>query len=244
MAAHHGDRVVDRGPFGVAGLAEVAVDAVDEPPDLGDLLLAGGRVGAGPFVDTVDAGGEAFTRLQQVVEVAGEVGEVGHVGAEITQLVLRERQGRDRGWWEQMAACYHAQSMVAPSRWSPPVVQVNGDRAVVEAPATIELRTSLDGVEADLVSYARLLYRIQRHAATWQIHELTCIYERDTLTPAVSGTVLNVEPERLKQFRAPYRYLGYQLALTGRTVGDDLYGDDYPDRVTDLYRSAFDWLGR
>lgn len=23
---------------------------------------------------------------------------------EITQLVLKERQGRDRGWWEQMAA--------------------------------------------------------------------------------------------------------------------------------------------
>ncbi len=23
----------------------------------------------------------------------------------VTQLVLAERQGRDRGWWEQMASC-------------------------------------------------------------------------------------------------------------------------------------------
>ncbi|MFJ4628360.1 hypothetical protein [Streptomyces sp. NPDC088847] len=25
---------------------------------------------------------------------------------EVTQLVLRERQSRDRGWYEEMAACY------------------------------------------------------------------------------------------------------------------------------------------
>ena len=67
----------------VAGLVEIAVDAADEPPDPGDLLLAGGGVGAGPFVDAVDGRGQAFTGAQQVIEIAGEVGQVGRVGAEV-----------------------------------------------------------------------------------------------------------------------------------------------------------------
>ena len=62
---------------------EVAVDAADQPPDPGDLLLGGGGVGAGPVVDAVDGGGQSFTGAQQVVEVGGQVGQVGDVGAEV-----------------------------------------------------------------------------------------------------------------------------------------------------------------
>src|SRR5450759_3209936 len=51
VPAHHGDCLVDDGAFGVTGWAEISVDAADEPPDPGDLLLAGGGVGAGPLVD-------------------------------------------------------------------------------------------------------------------------------------------------------------------------------------------------
>ena len=35
---------------------------------------------------------------------------------EITQIVLLERQGRDRGWWAQMAKCFHPDSRVT-LRW-------------------------------------------------------------------------------------------------------------------------------
>ena len=83
MPADHGDRLVDRGAVDVTGLVEVAVDAGDEPPDPGDLLLAGGGVDAGPVVDAVDGRGESFTGAEQVVEVGGQVGQVGHVGAEV-----------------------------------------------------------------------------------------------------------------------------------------------------------------
>ena len=64
-------------------LVEVAVDAGDEPPDPGDLLLGGGGVGAGPVVDAVDGRGQSFAGAEQVVEVGGQVGQVGHVGAEV-----------------------------------------------------------------------------------------------------------------------------------------------------------------
>jgi hypothetical protein len=187
--------------------------------------------------------------------------------ADITQLVLRERQGRDRLWWDQMAACYHPTSTVSLSwfsgsgadfvkgsramseggtrpvhRLSPPVVHLQHDRAVVELPAAIELRFDLAGVEADLTSCARLLYRTQRSTTGWLISALTCIYERDTLTPALPGTTLPVDADRLRSFRSPNRCLAYQLSLGGHTAGDELYGDDQPDRVNDLYSAAFEWL--
>jgi hypothetical protein len=81
--ADHGDGVADAGAVGGGQLGDVAFDPVDEPPDSGDLLLAGGGVGEDPFIDAVDAGGEAFAGAQQVIEVGGQVGQVGDVGAEV-----------------------------------------------------------------------------------------------------------------------------------------------------------------
>lgn len=188
--------------------------------------------------------------------------------SEITQLVLHERQGRDRGWWEQMLACFHPDSIVTVSwfrgdaaefvagsratfqrgirpthRLSPPTVHLNGgSRALVELPAAIEVRDVFEGVDADLASYTRLLYRVERIDTDWKIKALTCIYERDTLVAVVPGTPINLDRERLAKFRRPYRYLAYHLSSAGHTVGQDLYGDDQPDRVNALYAETFEWL--
>ena len=83
VTADDGDGVVDAGALGVVELGDVAFDAVDQPPDPGDLLLGGGGVGAGPVVDPVDGGGQPFAGAQQVVEVGLQVGQVGDVGAEV-----------------------------------------------------------------------------------------------------------------------------------------------------------------
>jgi hypothetical protein len=76
VAAHHGDGVVDLGSVGLVEVGDVAGDAVDQPADPADLLGGGGGVGAGPFVDPVDGGGEPFAGAQQVVEVGGQLGQV------------------------------------------------------------------------------------------------------------------------------------------------------------------------
>jgi len=186
---------------------------------------------------------------------------------EITQLVLRERQGRDRGWWDQMLACFHPDSVVTVSwfrgtaaefvagskatfergirpthRLSPPTVHLHGSRAVVELPAAIEVRDVFEGVDADLVSCTRLLYRVERDETDWKIRALTCIYERDTLVPVVPGTPINLDRALLEKYRRPYRYLAYHLSSSGSSVGDALYGDDQPDRVNALYAETFEWL--
>jgi SnoaL-like domain len=185
---------------------------------------------------------------------------------EIAQLVLSERQGRDRGWWEQMAACYHPQSSVFVSwfrgtgpdfvttsrtrvasgkspvhRLSPPVVHRTGARAVVEVPAAIEFRTAIDGVEVDHVAYTRLLFRVERHVRGWLIDDLTGIYERDTLAPVHPGAELNLDVERLAVGRSSYRYLSYLSDLGGARTRDDLYGDDRPEQVAELYSTASAW---
>ncbi len=186
---------------------------------------------------------------------------------EITQLILRERQGRDRAWWKQMAECFHPDSLVSLSwfegtgadftarskeltekgirplhRLSPPVVHLKGAKAVVELPAAIEVRFPIQGVEVDLVSYSRLIYRVETRDGNWKVLSLNAIYERDTLMPTVPGTHMNIDPEALGKFRPSYRFLSYHLSLGGRPVRDDLYGDDQPEAVIGLYEAAFEWL--
>ncbi len=186
---------------------------------------------------------------------------------EIEQLILKERQGRDRGWWEQMGSCFHPDSLVNLSwirgtgaeftalsrklsesgtrplhRLSPPVVHLNGQKGLVELPAAIEVRFVHQGVEADLVSYSRLIYRVERRDTGWKVLNLDAIYERDTLVPAVPGTDLNVRPDDFASFRPSYRYLAFHLSLRGVSPRDDLLGDDRPEAVEALYKAAFEWL--
>jgi hypothetical protein len=189
--------------------------------------------------------------------------------ADVTQLILHERQGRDRGWWQQMRDCFDPQASVrlswfdgsgadfvteseamtgrgdkAVHRLAPPVVHLHGERAVVEVPAAIEMRVDLDGVEADLTSYTRLLYRVHKQSGSWRIASLDAIYERDTLQSATPDAPLRLDPDRLAQFRVPYRMLAYHLSSRGYPVAGDLYGDDQPERVAALYADTFAWLGR
>lgn len=185
----------------------------------------------------------------------------------ITQLVLHERQGRDRGWWAQMGACYHPDSEVSLSwlqasgaeftarsqkmaesglravhRPGAASVHLAGNKAMVELPVVIEFRGIIGGVEADCASYCRLLHKVERRAGVWKIKTLTCIYERDTLHPVIAGEMLQLDKERLAGFRKPYRFLAYVLSLAGNPIRDDLYGDDRPAPLQALYDEAFAWL--
>ncbi|XVU27730.1 nuclear transport factor 2 family protein [Actinoplanes sp. CA-054009] len=186
---------------------------------------------------------------------------------EIGQLVLRERQARDRGWWERMGGCYWPDSTVRLSwytgdgpgfaeasrsmagrgdrsvhRLSPPVVQVQGERAFVEVPAAIEVRAEVDGVVADIVSYTRIVYRVRRKRGRWGIAALDPVYERDTLTPAVPGQTVVIAPGDLAAYRPPYAILAWHLARRGYRITGDLLGDDQPERVAAFYAQTLRWL--
>jgi hypothetical protein len=184
------------------------------------------------------------------------------------QLVLHERAGRDRGWWRQMRDCWDLDGEVRVAwfqgvaadfidqskkmagrgdrtrhRLAPPVVYLNGGRAVVDVGAAIDSRFTVHGVEADLVVYTRLLYRTQRRAGGWRIVRLDCIYERDTLTPTLPMSPVPLDAAALANLRPSYRMGAYVFGLRGYTINQQLPGDDRPEQVAALYRDAFHWAG-
>jgi hypothetical protein len=184
------------------------------------------------------------------------------------QLVLLEREARDRGWWSQMRSCYHPDALVMVAwfqgsatefvdrnalqagpgretlhRLAPPAVHLGEDRAVLSLGAVIDSRLTVDGVEADLSVHGRGLYRTQRRDGTWRISRLDWIYERDTLTPAVPGEELRIDPTLLAPLRPSYRLGAYVFGLRGLTIDQELPGDDRPDQVAGLYADAFQWAG-
>jgi hypothetical protein len=147
----------------------------------------------------------------------------GDDGFAAVQVVLREREARDRRWWDDMRACFAEDSSVAltwyqgsghgfvdgsvamakgglPSRHriSPPVVRLAGDRAVISLPIAIENYTTINGVECVLSAYARHLYRLERRGGVWKIIQLDAIYERDELTPSIPGLARALPPARLE----------------------------------------------
>ena len=83
VTAHHRDGFVDLGALSVVKAGDVALDPGDQVPDPGDLLLGGGGVGTGPFIDAADGGGQPFPGAEQVLEVGLQVGQEGDVGAEV-----------------------------------------------------------------------------------------------------------------------------------------------------------------
>lgn len=187
-----------------------------------------------------------------------------------TQLVLAEREARDRGWWEREADYFHPDSVVSVSwfhgsgkefvaaskelstgsigdttkhRLAPPVVHAGTDRAVVTMGAVLASRALVGGVELDLAGSVRFLYRTERREGRWRIVSLDCIYERDTLTPAIPGVQLVIDDAELAAFRPSYRMLAWSFTRRGIAVRDDLPGDDRPEGVKALYANHFAWAG-
>ncbi len=133
----------------------------------------------------------------------------------VTQLVLVERESRDLGRWDQMRDCFHADSLVhvswftgtghefvngsidmarrnvlAKHRLGPILVRLAGDRAVASLSAIIDIPATLSGVEVQLSSHARFLYRVERRAERWRIFSFDAIYMRDEFTTAIPGLAL------------------------------------------------------
>ena len=132
----------------------------------------------------------------------------------MTQVVLAERQGRDRGWWGH-----------------------------VEAPVAMRIAVEGGAVPGDLVSYTRLSYRLERRAGAWRILSLDAVYEYATLTPSVPGQVIEIPPEDLSGYRPSYAVLAWNVAREGRPPAPDQLGDDRPQELAAFYASVWRWLG-
>ncbi len=188
--------------------------------------------------------------------------------SEITQLILRERESRDLGRWQEMRDCFHDDALIriswitgnadqfvagsidmarrgvlAKHRLGPVLVRVHRDRAVATLSGAIDIPVKIGGVDAQLSSYARFVYPAERRAQRWKLSGFNGVYIRDELVPAVPGQVLRVDPAALKGFRRSYQMLSHVLTLSGYQVDAGLAGDDRPETVRALETELFGWAG-
>ena len=183
------------------------------------------------------------------------------------RLVLLERFYRDRGRWEEMAACFTEHSYVRTTwfegsgrafaeesaemarrgRHSTHVVwpiyaEVRGDRALVESRAEIQNRAEIDSVEVDMVQYCRFFSRAVRTPDGWRLASFEGIYQRDTITPLDPADKLPLDFAELHGLRPAYRIWAWTIARRGYDVSQDLFGDDRPDLLEPFYAAARRWL--
>ncbi len=186
----------------------------------------------------------------------------------ITQLILTERESRDLGRWDSMRDCFHADSLVriswfkgngpdfvtgsmdmarrkvlATHRLGPVLVRLGGDRAVASLSGIIDIPAVVQGVEVQLSSQARFLYRAERRDGQWRLSGFDAVYQRDAFTTVIPGASLSITPEALAPFRPSYRMLSYLLASQGYVVNMDLPGEDRPETAQALYDELYGWAG-
>jgi hypothetical protein len=185
----------------------------------------------------------------------------------VIQVVLRERQGRDRGWWPQMMDTYWPDSRVDLSwyhgdgpgfvygsrtlyergarpvhRMFAPVVDIKGNKAHVEAPTLTFSSLLIQGKQAHFETAMRLNYRLEKRGSEWRILSMRPVYEYATVRPAVPGETIVVPPEELAKYRPAYSLLSWNMAQRGIDVAQDELGIDRPEELDAFYAEIRKWL--
>lgn len=183
----------------------------------------------------------------------------------VSQLIVAERYWRDTKQWDQMRSAYHPDSFVrvawfqgsgfdfveasrqsphqqslSKHRLSPSRLRLNGDRAIAETDMRIEIRFFSGTCEIDLVVSCRLFNRVRRDEGIWRLASLDVIYEKDSCSPVNPAKQVQVDWEKLLEYRPSYRFLCYYNQH--RFVDPDLPGDDRSELVARLYAEADAWL--
>ncbi|ANI96900.1 hypothetical protein BV242_09800 [Lactiplantibacillus plantarum] len=100
----------------------------------------------------------------------------------------------------------------------------------------------VNGTLAELESYRRLIYRVERRDTKWKISRLTSINESDNLRPVIAGQNLHVIPQDFNGLRPSYQFLAYVRQAAGGQISQDLLGTDRPEEVERLYKETSAWL--
>lgn len=188
--------------------------------------------------------------------------------AAILRLIRLERFLRDQGDWDGLAACYAEDSTVITTWFNgtgrefaeasramadagrhskhmiwPANVQVAGDRALAESPAAILNRSTIDGIDVDMIQWCRFHSRVIRGRAGWRLASFEGIYQKDEIRAVWPGEQL---PEawwaEVRPLRASYRVWAWAMIRRGYQVNSELLGDDRPDLLERFYTAQEKWL--
>ena len=185
----------------------------------------------------------------------------------VNNLIVAERLYRVSHRNEELAGCYAPDARIRTSwqsggvntfvgrsapeaqgqafnvnRCGGALIRFNGAKAFVEYPSTTTRGVIINGVEAVLTSYMRLLYRVEKRPEGWKIVDMFSLNEADELAPVIPGQDLKINPDDVKGLRVSYRWLAYGRKAAGDEIDNDLPGTDRPEDVQKSYDEAFAWL--
>jgi SnoaL-like domain len=175
------------------------------------------------------------------------------VGEELVRRV-RQRWAfaRDYGDWDGMRACFHPDATVHVAWFSGPCatffertiamsaarrpeerskhwfggsrVAVNGDRAILETDAQVQVRDRFDGHLFDLTASVRMYDRVERRAGTWRIARMVVIYDKDRMDAVLPGSVPAgfFDGIELHGPNAGMAFMRFRNAKVGRTMPPDV----------------------
>ena len=186
----------------------------------------------------------------------------------ITQLVVRERESRDMGFWNRMRDCFHADAevniswfqgrghdfvtaskgmaergMLAKHRLGPVLVTLNGERALATLSGIIDIPTEIEGKQFTLSTHCLMLYRVSKRQGAWRLSSFEVIYRRDEFVPVMLGQTVQLPELQLASYRQSYRNLSYSLHLKGYQPSNELAGEDRPETVKAILEKIYHWLG-
>ena len=124
------------------------------------------------------------------------------------------------------------------------LIHLNKNRAFVEYPSTTIRNVTVNGEDAVLTSYMRLLYRVEKISGEWKIIEMISLNEADELRPLVPNTDLKINSQEVKNLRSSYRWLAYVRKNSGGEISENLLGVDRPQEVQQIYNEIFQWLNK
>jgi len=125
---------------------------------------------------------------------------------------------------------------------SPPVVWVNGNRAIAEASTAVHSFALLGDVEVHVTAYTRLLWRVVKQQDGWLIMGLRGLYLRDTMQPVDPTQTITIDENKLAAFRPSYRFISYLTVSNGGPIRNDRAGLDRPETVLALRTADRMWL--
>ncbi|WP_339765023.1 nuclear transport factor 2 family protein [uncultured Hoeflea sp.] len=187
----------------------------------------------------------------------------------ISQLIQGWGLFRDQGRWAQLAGTFvpggtisvtwfagAIEDFVTASRKqykaaSPrtkhligvPVVRVLGERAIAETNIQILGRFEHSDVAVDVTSNARFADRLIRTNDGWRIARRDAVYEKDRMDPVAPGAAFDcfMAGTDFSAIPEPYRYLGYRLITSGRSLQPGIICDGSPE-ADRLLADADLWL--
>jgi hypothetical protein len=184
--------------------------------------------------------------------------------AACADLILAWGLYRDQRRWEELLTTFHPDGEIAVSWFrgsfwefvehckrsgrskhliQPPLIRVNGARAVAETSVVILVRQKIGDVFVDMTSRGRFLDRLERREGTWKISERAAIYEQDRLDPVEPSEafVRMMASINAARYPEPYRYMAVRLAAVGRPLAEPVHHDGSA-HTNVLYARYDGWL--